>query len=180
MKLEEEVKKKESHLKVLQETYDIKQTSETGNIISQVEKEIIKVKKLLRTEQQRKTFKLKPQRFQCKINVSPNDLTVDKQQMKCSLLQLPVNASDAITGHKLQGLTKDRLIVYSWNKSTNWIYVVLSRVRTLSGLYLVQSLSLKDIKPPSQDYLAFLGRMKDLQQRELYRFHSFQSSSGSH
>ena len=175
----------EQKLKVLEKVensllgIDTKATKQTRKTVSQVRKEIIKVKKLLKTEQQRKTFKLKPQNFQCKINVSPNDLTLEKQQMKCKLLQLPVNASDAITGHKLQGLTKDRLIVYSWNKSTNWIYVVLSRVRTLSGLYLVQSLTLKYIKPPSQDYLAFLGRMKDLQQHELDRFHSFKSERDS-
>ena len=46
---------------------------------------------------------------------------------------------EATTGHKLQGMSKDKLIVLSWNYSfKNWIYVVLSRVRTLSGLYLCQ------------------------------------------
>ena len=42
----------------------------------------------------------------------------------------------ATTGHQLQGMSKDQLIVSSWNYSSkNWIYyVVLSRVRTLSGL----------------------------------------------
>mmetsp|Transcript_179 Transcript_179/g.273 ORF Transcript_179/g.273 Transcript_179/m.273 type:complete len:102 (+) Transcript_179:1-306(+) len=93
----------------------------------------------------------------------------DKVRMKCSVTQIPVNASDAITGHKLQGLTKDNVIVFSWSNSTNWIYVVLSRVRTLSGLYLFQKLKLADIKPPSRDYLAFLERMRALQGEELER-----------
>ena len=36
---------------------------------------------------------------------------------------------------------KDQVIVSSWNYSTkNWIYVVLSRVRTMSGLYLCHPL----------------------------------------
>ena len=126
---------------------------------------------LLEKESKSRRFRLKPQTFQCNIKVSPNDITKEKQPMKCKLTQIPVNASDAITGHKLQGLTKDKLIVYSWNKSINWIYVVLSRVRTLSGLYLVESLRLKDIKPPSRDYLSFLDRMKALQQKEIDRFH---------
>ena len=87
--------------------------------------------------------------------------------MACSVTQLPINASasDAITGHKLQGLTKENVIVCSWNSSTNWIYIVLSRVRTLAGLYLYlfrRLLKLNDIKPPSRDYMAFLDRMKDL------------------
>jgi hypothetical protein len=66
-------------------------------------------------------------------------------------------------------LTKDNLIVVSWSNSTNWIYVVLSRVRTLSGLYLFRKLNLEDIKPPSRDYLQFLERMRALQQAELER-----------
>ena len=88
------------------------------------------------------------------------------------MTQSSVNASDAITGHKFQGLTKDNLIVYSWtwNKSTNWIYVVLFHISTLSGLYLYISLKLRDTKPPSQDYLAFLERMKKLQEHDLERF----------
>ena len=90
--------------------------------------------------------------------------------MKCSVTQIPVHASHAITGHKLQGLTKDNLIVSSWNKSTNWIYVILSRFGTLSGLYLFNSLRLQDIKPPSSDYLAFLDRTKTLQEHDLERY----------
>ena len=82
--------------------------------------------------------------------------------MKYKINQIPVNSSDAITGHKLQELTKDQLIVYSWNKSTSWIYVVLSRVRTLKGLFLLKRLRLRDIKPPSKDYLVFMERMKKL------------------
>ncbi len=58
--------------------------------------------------------------------------------------QIPANSNDAITGHKLQGMSKDLLIVSSWPTGglaamfENWEYVVLSRVRTLSGLYLVK------------------------------------------
>ena len=89
--------------------------------------------------------------------------------MKRKITQIPVNSSDAITGHKLQGLTKDQLIVYSWNRCTSWIYVVLSRVRTLEGLFLLKGLRLKDIKPPSMDYLAFMKRMERLEKTDLDR-----------
>jgi len=45
----------------------------------------------------------------------------------------------ATTGHKLQGMTKQYLIVSQLNNSTpNWIYVVLSRVTSLDGLFLLQ------------------------------------------
>ena len=116
-------------------------------------------------------FQLKPKKVSVEVKVLPHDSMEekDKVRMKCSVTQIPVNASDAITGHKLQGLTKDNVIVFSWSNSTNWIYVVLSRVRTLSGLFLFQKLKLADIKPPSRDYLAFLDRMRGLQEHELER-----------
>ncbi len=42
-------------------------------------------------------------------------------------------------GHKLQGMAKQYLIVSQLNYSTpNWIYVVLSRVTSLDGLFLLQ------------------------------------------
>ena len=75
-------------------------------------------------------------------------------------------------GHKLQGLTKDQLSIYSQNKSINWIYVVLSRVRTIKGLFLIKPFRLCDIKPPSRDYLAFMGQMRRLQQVDLDRNHA--------
>ena len=48
--------------------------------------------------------------------------------------------NDATTGHKLQGMSKDKLIIVSWSFIPNWIYVVLSRVHTLKGLFLLRPL----------------------------------------
>jgi len=60
---------------------------------------------------------------------------------KCKVIQFPVNNDLATTGHKLQGMTKKYLIMSSLNYSTsNWIYVVLSRVTTLNGLFLMHPL----------------------------------------
>jgi hypothetical protein len=62
--------------------------------------------------------------------------------------QIPANSNDAATGHKLQGMSKDLLIVSSWPTGglaamfKNREYVVLSRVRTLSGLYLVKPIDM--------------------------------------
>ena len=127
------------------------------------------VQQQLQQKKSARQFKLAPQSRTCSVNVSPNDQVSITRRMKCCVTQLPVISSDAITGHKLQGLTKDNLVVYSWNKSTNWIYVVLSRVRTLSGLFLVRRLKLSDIKPTSRDYLSFLGRIRALEQQEFRR-----------
>ena len=57
------------------------------------------------------------------------------------MTKFPVNSNIATTGHKLQGQTKKRVIVTSWNlRVNNWIYVILSRVRTLDRLLLVNKL----------------------------------------
>ena len=86
-----------------------------------------------------KTFKLIPESDSAKIN-----LKMQGQIMAIggvNITQFPVNSNIATTGHKLQGMTKDALIVHSWSYSfQHWIYVVLSRVCTLSGLYLCRKL----------------------------------------
>jgi len=56
--------------------------------------------------------------------------------LKLRATQLPFISNDATTGHKLQGCSVENLFVHEWTKTCkNWIYVVLSRVRTLSGLF---------------------------------------------
>ena len=47
-------------------------------------------------------------------------------------------------GHKLQGVSKDTLIVNSWDYGfESWVYFVLSRVRTRLGLLLNKNFDLK-------------------------------------
>jgi hypothetical protein len=50
--------------------------------------------------------------------------------------------NNATTGHKLQGCGVDNLFVHSWSYVTNWVYVMLSRVKTLDGLFLRHPLSM--------------------------------------
>ncbi len=70
---------------------------------------------------------------------------------KARIIQFPINNDLATTGHKLQGMTKKYLIVASLNYSTaNWIYVVLSRVTTLDGLFLLQPLKTNFNPQPSK------------------------------
>ena len=82
-----------------------------------------------------------------------------------TMTQLPINMNDATTGHKLQGMSKDKLIVVSWSFIPNWIYVVLSRVRTLKGLFLLKPLPancLEKFRVP-RDLQAFERRMRNLE-----------------
>ncbi len=80
--------------------------------------------------------------------------------------QIPANTNDATatTGHKLQGMLKNVIIVTSWPTGIkNWEYVVLSRARTLSGLYLVKPIDMnKSFKPSIQlkKYIEF-ARMQE-------------------
>ena len=42
----------------------------------------------------------------------------------------------ATTVHKLQGTGVDNIFIHCWHYCRNWPYVVLSRVKNYSGLYL--------------------------------------------
>ena len=55
--------------------------------------------------------------------------------------QLPILINNATTGHKLQGKTIEKLFVHNWSYTHNWAYVVLSRVKTIKGLYLRKEIS---------------------------------------
>ena len=64
-----------------------------------------------------------------------------KHKVKVNVVQCAVNSNNATTGHKLQVVSLNQMEVGSWNYSTpNWIYFVLSRVRTSKGLYICEKL----------------------------------------
>ena len=110
-------------------------------------------------------FKMKPRKFSSKTKMEfPKSQFDDDLRLtigNVSFTQFAVNSNIATTGHKLQGMSKDALIVNSWNYGfANWIYVVLSRVRTLSGLYLRTPLDMnKSFKVPEK-LIQFEERMK--------------------
>jgi hypothetical protein len=56
-------------------------------------------------------------------------------------VQFEVISNSVTTGHKLQGSSLDRLVVMELYYGKNWIYVILSRVRTMKGLFLTEPLS---------------------------------------
>ena len=76
------------------------------------------------------------------------------------LQYLPVIINHATTGHKLQGKTVKTLVIVEWSKYKNWAYVVLSRVKTLSGLFLTKPLP-DDINfEPATDYLEMMENLR--------------------
>ena len=84
-------------------------------------------------------FRMKPQEFTFKADLpSPLDRDNSKSGKLVTLkaTQLPVISNDATTGHKLQGCSVQNLFVHEWSHTCkNWIYVVLSRVKTRIGLF---------------------------------------------
>ena len=59
--------------------------------------------------------------------------------------QFPIISNSCTTGHKLQGRIMDSILANDWYYGANWVYVVLSRVKTMKGLFIQKPLS-KDLK----------------------------------
>jgi hypothetical protein len=102
-------------------------------------------------------FKLEPEQCSPKISIKLYNNSSKKVEFRCKMIQIPANINDTTTRHKLQGMSKDVIVVSSWptrglaTMFKNWEYVVLSRVRTLSGLYLVEPIDMdKSFKPSSE------------------------------
>ena len=66
-----------------------------------------------------------------------------KHKVKVKVVQCAVNSNSATTGYKLQGVSLNQMLVRSCNYSApNWIYVVLSRVRTLKRLHICKKINI--------------------------------------
>ena len=119
-------------------------------------------------------FRLLPERLTCKVSVKPHPLATRKEDYACQVTQIPVNNSDATTGHKLQGMSKDTVIITSWPPLnnmifTNWEYTVLSRARTLNGLFIFQPIDMDKSFKPTDELKQYLRRAKNLQNKVLNR-----------
>ena len=121
--------------------------------------------KLAKIKDSRK-FNLEPEKFSPEVNLKLFRTSFKKQAMRCKMTQIPANSNDGTTGHKLQGMSKDVIIVTSWPTGglskifKNWEYVVLSRVRTLSGLYLVDPIDMEKSFLPSYQLRSYIDKIK--------------------
>ena len=86
-----------------------------------------------------------------------------REKRKLKLEQFPVNVSHARTIHKLQGRSLDNIFISSWDYRDNWIYVALSRVKTLRGLFLRMPLDHKKCKPMPFAVRDFMEKMRSKQ-----------------
>ena len=93
-----------------------------------------------------RSFRIYPEVTKVDINMKMHGLKKKCLFKNYYIRQYRVLVNIETTGHKLQGMSKDNVIVVNWLYGVkNWVYVVLSRVRTLSGLYLFKPLDTKNI-----------------------------------
>lgn len=130
--------------------------SRNNSQIQQIKNEI----EHIRTQRR---FYLEPTTNICSVNCKISAFT-DEMSFKAKFTQFPVNTAVAITGHKLQGRTLENIIITSWPKNglfQNWEYTVLSRVKSIEGLFLFQELDIHKSYAASDDFKLFLVRLQD-------------------
>ena len=69
--------------------------------------------------------------------------------------QFPIVCANARTIHKLQGRSIDNLVINNWDYTDNWIYVAVSRVRELRGLYIFRELEHRKCRGMSMEVKTF-------------------------
>jgi ATP-dependent DNA helicase PIF1 len=81
------------------------------------------------------------------VPIIPVSRQFDQAGKSCTRRQFPLNLAYAMTTHKTQGLTLDKVVVNpSAEFSAGLAYVAFSRVRTLEGMFITRSLTIKDLE----------------------------------
>ena len=81
-------------------------------------------------------------------------------ESKMVITHFGVVLNHATTGHKLQGKTMDALVVAEWSNVKNWAYVVLSRVKTLEGLFSLKPIPDSIDFAPKPEYSDMMNRLR--------------------
>ena len=113
-------------------------------------------------------FTIAPKAMSCVSTITVKEAgRTEKLPWNVKLMQFMLTVNHATTGHKLQGKSVDSLIVGEWAKNVrNWIYVVLSRVRTIDGLFLLQELP-NDVETAPDPMV--IGMLDRLRQKVLFK-----------
>lgn len=94
----------------------------------------------------------------CRMNKNTPPLT-----FKTMMSQFPINLADAVTGHKLQGRTLEKIMITAWGLDCwrNWECMVLSRVKLRQGLFLMEELDLNKSYGATQQFKDFISRLPE-------------------
>ena len=98
------------------------------------------------------------------VGVKKEKLLVHGHEQKMHVSQFPLRLNFAWTCHKLQGKTEPHLILGTTNKILNFNYTALSRVRSLSELFILKGvkLSLRTLNCSSPNYTMLVHDMNRL------------------
>ncbi len=118
-------------------------------------------------------FKLEPGEFSPEVSVKHHHASSKKVTFQCKMKQIPAINNDATTSHKLQGMSKDAIIVSSWPTGglaamlKNWEYVILSCVQTLSRLYLVKPIDMDKSFQLSPQLTSYMDKIRKFEKEML-------------
>ena len=85
---------------------------------------------------------------------------IKRMKQSLSITHFPLLLNYATTGHKLQGKSLDHLVIAEWSKTENWAYVVLTRVKTLEGLFLTEPIPLDINFETSEEYNQMMNNLR--------------------
>ena len=155
----------ESQIKELKSDLDLRPNNHKSDKKT-IKSKLVELNNKLAEEMNDRRFKLEPEQFSPEVTVKNYHASSKKIVFRCKMVQIPANSNDATTSHKLQGMSKDAIIVSSWPTGSlaamfkNWEYVVLSRVRTLSGLYLVKPIDMDKSFQPYPQLAAYMDKIR--------------------
>jgi hypothetical protein len=117
---------------------------------------------LCRIHESTRTFEVRPDTVTCKIDLPFELIPGEKMRkiVRAKVNRFPLLINHATTGHKLQGQTKLNLCISDWHYGANWPYVVLSRVTSLKGLFLLKPLRQDHDFSHDQRLTRMLNRMR--------------------
>lgn len=113
--------------------------------------------------QYRGTFHVKPKKahFTAKFPIWDEFGKMTRLPQSLQITHFPLLINYATTGHKLQGKSVDTLVIAEWSTAENWAYVVLSRVKSLEGLFLLEPIPWDIDFTPSQQYTEMLQTLQN-------------------
>ncbi len=104
---------------------------------------------------------VKAEKFSCTIKFEGND----EKLSGLKITQFPVNIALAAAVNKMEGQTKDIMIVVDQTVTLpGWMYFVLSRVNSWNGLFLLQPVTREMLMPLSlniEDELMWLRMLEN-------------------
>jgi len=108
-------------------------------------------------------FRVEPKEINYLVSFPIKEKGKKTYRVKTSIVleQIPVVVNFATTGHKLQGKSLQSLVIAEWSNIRNWAYVVLSRVRTLAGLFFTSPIPDYVTFSPDPSYLNMMSNLRE-------------------